>query len=296
MPHQHDYKQRFSDLLLFFPPFGETQLQPFAAENISASVVTRKNESTLPSEERKRFVDAVREMMRTGSYQNMAAIHANMRNNMHGSMGRLGLNRFLSWHRRFLLAFEQELRKVDAQLTGATVSDLGIPYWRWSNNHDFPSWLLDVTPAFGSGGIGSNVEPRAIGADGTLPTIAHVNQMMNNYSASFDGSRRRFGGANEYEKFTFCLEGWADDLPAHNHVHAWVGGVMNNTSHSPADPIFWLHHCEIDRLWWIWQQAHANSHPSVSRDQLQLTPWIESNYYSVLDVTSIGYTFESNVP
>jgi tyrosinase len=238
-------------------------------------------------------------MMRRGIYQNIAVIHANMDYAMHGFMrgrARLGLNRFLSWHRRYLLAFEQELRKVDAEITGAAVSDLGLPYWRWPENGSFPSWLLDVLPAFGSSGPGSNIEPREIGAGGALPTIEQVDEILNDFAASFDRSRRRFDGANEYEKFTFCLEGWADGLSAHNHVHAWVGGVMNNTSYSPADPIFWLHHCEIDRLWWIWQQAHVNSHPSVPRDQLQLTPWTESNYYSVLDVASIGYIFDSNNP
>lgn len=296
MSHQHTHQQRFSDLLLFDPPFGEVEFRPFAVDALSVSVVTRKNEFTLPLEERTRFINALREMMRTGSYQNIAVIHANMRHNMHGSMGRLGLNRFLSWHRRYLLAFEQELRKVDADLTGAEVSDLGIPYWRWSENPNFPSWLLDVLPAFGSEGIGSDVEAREIGANGALPNINQVDEILTGFAASFDRSRRRFDGANEYEKFTFCLEGWADGLPAHNHVHVWVGGVMNNTSYSPADPIFWLHHCEIDRLWWIWQQTHPNSHPSVLRDQLQLTPWTESNYYSVLDIASIGYAFESSIP
>ncbi|MCQ8130366.1 tyrosinase family protein [Methylomonas rivi] len=296
MSHQHAHQQRFSDWLLFDPPFGEVEFRHIAADVLSVSVVTRKNESTLPSEERIRFINALREMMHRGSYQNIAVIHANMHHNMHGAMGRLGLNRFLSWHRRFLLAFEQELRKVDAELTGSDVSDLGIPYWRWSENSNFPSWLLDVFPAFGSGGIGSNIEPREIGANGALPNINQVDEILTNFADSFDRSRRRFDGANEYEKFTFCLEGWADDLPAHNHVHVWVGGVMNNTSYSPADPIFWLHHCEIDRLWWIWQQAHTNSHPSVSRDQLQLTPWTESNYYSLLDIASIGYAFESTIP
>lgn len=296
MSNQHAHQQRFSDLILFDPPFEEADFRPFALDDLSVPVVTRKNESTLPSEERVRFINAIQEMMRTGSYQSITVIHANMRHNMHGFMGRLGLNRFLSWHRRYLLAFEQELRKVDAELTGAAVSDLGIPYWRWPENGDFPSWLLDVLPAFGSSGPGSFIEPREIGAGGALPTIDEVDTILNDFPASFDRSRRRFDGANEYEKFTFCLEGWADGLSAHNHVHEWVGGVMNNTSYSPADPIFWLHHCEIDRLWWIWQQAHMNSHPSVPRDQLQLTPWTESNYYSVLDVTSIGYIFDGNNP
>lgn len=52
----------------------------------------------------------------------------------------------------------------------------------------------------------------------------------------------------------------------HNVVHLWIGGVwgpdginqgqmvMNS---SPNDPMFWLHHANIDRLWWVWEQTHG---------------------------------------
>src|SRR5262249_48570557 len=38
----------------------------------------------------------------------------------------------------------------------------------------------------------------------------------------------------------------------HNPVHSWVGGTMSRMT-SPNDPVFFLHHCNIDRLWWMWQ-------------------------------------------
>ena len=55
----------------------------------------------------------------------------------------------------------------------------------------------------------------------------------------------------------------------HSQVHVWVGGVWNvvgegtpyqgsmvpNTS--PNDPVFFIHHCNGDRLWWQWQQIHG---------------------------------------
>ena len=31
---------------------------------------------------------------------------------------------------------------------------------------------------------------------------------------------------------------------------------------SPLDPIFWLHHCNIDRLWASWAALHSNAVPS----------------------------------
>jgi hypothetical protein len=38
----------------------------------------------------------------------------------------------------------------------------------------------------------------------------------------------------------------------HNRVHAWVGGSMIPIT-SPNDPVFFLHHCFMDKLWSDWQ-------------------------------------------
>lgn len=39
----------------------------------------------------------------------------------------------------------------------------------------------------------------------------------------------------------------------HNFGHGWVGGHMGHPLTSPNDLIFFLHHCNIDRLWAEWQ-------------------------------------------
>ena len=39
------------------------------------------------------------------------------------------------------------------------------------------------------------------------------------------------------------------ELVPHNVVHGSIGGLMNNPNSAALDPIFWLHHCNIDRLW-----------------------------------------------
>jgi tyrosinase len=68
----------------------------------------------------------------------------------------------------------------------------------------------------------------------------------------------------------------------HNYIHGLVGGfvldtTMNSpflplgtmTSHSsPYDPVFWLHHSNIDRLWTQWQEnGHEGSNFYPSLDQ-----------------------------
>ena len=57
------------------------------------------------------------------------------------------------------------------------------------------------------------------------------------------------------------LEGWSPDTrqqPAphlHNQVHVFIGGDMEQGT-SPNDPLFYLNHANIDRLWAAWQQKH----------------------------------------
>lgn len=48
------------------------------------------------------------------------------------------------------------------------------------------------------------------------------------------------------------------EVKLHNTVHAVIGGQMNSGS-SPNDPVFFLHHCNVDRLWDQWQQRHGDA-------------------------------------
>ena len=40
----------------------------------------------------------------------------------------------------------------------------------------------------------------------------------------------------------------------HNRVHLWVGGNMAPMT-SPNDPVFFLHHCFVDKAWADWQEV-----------------------------------------
>lgn len=58
--------------------------------------------------------------------------------------------------------------------------------------------------------------------------------------------------ANSYNAFSFDLE----DI--HNLVHVLIGGDMVDIAVSAFDPIFWLHHCNVDRLMALYQASHPN--------------------------------------
>ncbi|KAL0572405.1 hypothetical protein V5O48_009566 [Marasmius crinis-equi] len=60
-----------------------------------------------------------------------------------------------------------------------------------------------------------------------------------------------------FELFRIELEGTpvTSTAKVHDGGHFAVSGEMNNRYSSPGDPLFYLHHAALDRLWWIWQQA-----------------------------------------
>lgn len=109
------------------------------------------------------------------------------------------------------------------------------------------------------------------------------------------------------------LEGWYGAGSIHNRVHVWVGGSML-LSTSPNDPVFWLHHCNVDRLWAVWQQRHPGLgyHPTgegpergpqghnlrdakIFADEGQPVPWQgENTVESVLDHHAMGYRYDTD--
>lgn len=52
------------------------------------------------------------------------------------------------------------------------------------------------------------------------------------------------------------------ELDPHNTVHVMVGGlggIMTDPNYAALDPLFWLHHCNIDRLWSAWLTSDKNT-------------------------------------
>ena len=83
----------------------------------------------------------------------------------------------------------------------------------------------------------------------------------------------------------------------HDGIHVWVGGIGGDMASVPFatwDPIFWSHHCMIDRLWWLWQLRHGiNNIPSELLDQ-ELSPF-PFTVRRVLNIHELGYDYAGSV-
>ena len=239
----------------------------------------RKWASKLSVAEQQRFITTIT-TLNTGKsptpFAQLVADHADMSHVMHGSIGPVGRQRFLPWHRDFLLQLEQAMQAIDPLAF--------IPYWKWSVNRQVPAWIASTLPTVklpaingmgGMGGMGATTVKvwrsphQAVG----LPTAAQIRSLDANTSL-------------DYTQFTALLESY------HNTVHGWVGGTMNNILVSPADPLFWMNHAEIDRIWAAWQAnpANAGKSPSLAGQSRVMDPWPQTAS-SLQSISAIGYSY-----
>ncbi|MFF5973874.1 tyrosinase family protein [Streptomyces sp. NPDC012769] len=273
-------------------------------------MTVRKNQAALTADEKRRFVDALLALKRTGRYDTFVTTHNAFIMGDTDTGDRVGHRSpsFLPWHRRFLIEFEQALQSVDPTVT--------LPYWDWTADRTSRSslWAPDFLGGTGRARDGQVIDGpfaraggrwavnvrvdgrdylrRDLGAGGRqLPTRAEVDSVlaMETYdtapwNSSSDGFRNH-------------LEGWRG-VNLHNRVHVWVGGQMA-TGVSPNDPVFWLHHAFIDKLWADWQARHPRSTylpaagtPNVVDLHDTMRPWNDVTPADMLDHTR-HYTFDT---
>ena len=84
----------------------------------------------------------------------------------------------------------------------------------------------------------------------------------------------------------------------HSNVHIAVGGQTGTMAgaSSPADPLFWLHHANIDRLWATWQTSPNNANPPNTTTKLQPATGYPVRFGTrvadVLDTTALDYSYK----
>jgi tyrosinase len=205
---------------------------------------------------------------------------------------------FLPWHRAYLVAFERICR----QLSGD--NNFALPYWDWTANPQLPAAF--ATQMY-------NGQPNPL-YDATRPsqtvTISPTYVGASVISAiyietSFEvfGSTRPTGQnstASTWQRVT-GTKGPFESGP-HDHVHTTVLGDMLQLW-SPLDPVFWLHHCNIDRIWDHWNSlGRANTSDALWRTfsfsgqfvnpsgASGTTPYNPS-VTGVLDILSLGYRY-----
>ncbi|XP_062614565.1 uncharacterized protein LOC134276321 [Saccostrea cucullata] len=199
----------------------------------------RREYRSLSEEERTIYHNAVRSLKSKSpprNYDTIARYHeANVGKSAYG-----GPN-FPGWHRVYLLIYEEALIeasggqlqalpyidwRLDSRLSESTQSVLWTPQFLGTgnglvNNGPFANWKVDGSSLIRNVGLGSQLTPEA-----EIQRLYNINSV------------RRFGTDLEFLDIT---------------THSYIGGLMLDLRRATFDPVYFMHHCFIDYLWWRYQ-------------------------------------------
>jgi len=155
---------------------------------------------------------------------------------------------FLSWHRMYLYYFERIVRKYSG------VSNWALPFWNYSNGNARALPTVFRNPSNSTNPLFISQRRASINTGSPLTTSTVSIECLN--VIPFTGtiaSIESFGGESipAPQQFWSGGTGALENVP-HNVVHNAIGGLMRDPRTAAQDPIFWLHHCNIDRLWESW--------------------------------------------
>lgn len=181
---------------------------------------------------------------------------------------------FVSWHRIFLFYFEEIVRSFVKKLHGSEAAEVwALPYWNYCRGGEYAS----LPEAFRQPATSSNplyVEERSplINAGGQIRRAA--------YESTKALARPHFIGVEEFgsgreEVRQFGHNGGVFEITPHGTVHDSVGGGgwMSDIRKAAKDPIFWLHHCNIDRIWAQWiAQGGGRENPTEAA-------WLDQSFH-----------------
>lgn len=238
---------------------------------------------------------------------------------------------FLPWHRGYLLALEAQLRADIVDLGGPAT--WALPYWNYFGgtqgvNAKLPPAFTEVklpdgtdnplfvTMRYGPDSDGNvyiptdkwdSVHPKDKNwtyGDVTEKCLSNDKYTGSDMSTPLPG----FGGPESLFSHNGGSHGNVESNP-HDLVHVYTGGSLTATNYglmadpgtAALDPIFYLHHSNIDRLWATWNGA-GNANPTDAgwlngpiRKFVMPMPSNESWSYTPREVSSLAalnYTYQ----
>jgi tyrosinase len=244
---------------------------------------------------------------------------------------------FLPWHRAYLVEFEEVVRGHVVELGGP--ADWGLPYWNYTDFAAEQDRLALPLPLQGDtlpdDVTVPGVEPRA---DGSFPNPlfnptrqgpdpngnpgwASATRALQrpHYANQQDTGRVSFGGGvienpnNPGQFHGAANEIGQLDLQPHGSTHVEVGGTMGRFETAALDPAFWIHHCNVDRLWETYARDLGHGYPfenGVGAGTSAEQSWRNQQFRfrkpdgttkvwrapDVLDLDVLGYAYDTTKP
>ncbi|KAK1676259.1 hypothetical protein BDP55DRAFT_703767 [Colletotrichum godetiae] len=200
---------------------------------------------------------------------------------------------FPTWHWAYLLRLENALRSAPGCSNVAlpywnemsdTSLEKGLPFLFTQKDYKFKDGKSDPNPLFsyklqkavhhlkndGTDKPNGHTKPQGYDTEKTREHNVEVNQLPPGHPADLlndnvkrwlnpkalknhEGAMIPEGASDNYKR---CL-----DAPNYTNVNvkAFANGDMGENDTAAFDPVFYLHHCYIDRMFWAWQNIHNKS-------------------------------------
>ncbi|GAB1607023.1 Hemocyanin A-type, units Ode to Odg,Hemocyanin, beta-C chain unit D,Hemocyanin type 2 unit a,Hemocyanin [Argonauta hians] len=237
--------------VIFTPGLGNYGEGRGWIEPVTSANRIRKNLEDLEVGEMESLRNSFKQMKRDGTYEKIAAFHGLPAQcpNQDGSKVFTcclhGMANFLHWHRLYTVSVEHELL-----VRGSSVA---VPYWDWLKPFEELPKLINEATFYNSRNL--RIEPNPF----FMGKIS-----FENTETDRDPQTELFGNHYFYDKALFVFEQtdfceFSTHLEVlHNSLHSWLGGrdphSLSSLDYAAYDPVFFLHHSNIDRLWAIWQE------------------------------------------
>lgn len=172
---------------------------------------------------------------------------------------------FLLWHRIYLMHFEKIVRKLSGK------ADFALPYWHYTDkaNQVLPKMLRNKSSALYTPSRLSSLN-QGVAIHGAVKEKLDVKNLMENTDfATFNST---IDGAPHGAMHVYIGGGYSAET-IYNPIYQQynVQGLMGKVPSAGFDPVFWLHHGEIDFLWEQWDQSEKGERPTLA--DLEQASW-----------------------
>ena len=163
-------------------------------------------------------------------------------------------NHFLPWHRMFLFFFEQIIREVSGR------ADFTLPYWDYTSSDPAKRGILPLQfrlPNDPLWGVLYRSDRLSLANSGQRIDLNQPTDQMDITATMAAASYSNVGTV-----LGFCR---SIDANIHGRIHVLTGNSSNMGSipNSARDPLFWVHHAQIDRLWASWNANYGGLNPTT---------------------------------
>ncbi len=166
---------------------------------------------------------------------------------------------FFPWHRMYVYWLEQILRQASGD------PQFALPYWDYSDPAQRLLPAIFRQPADSSNPLfepsrrsGFNAGTRGLAFADVDARTAFAQNAFSSTSSPYG-----FGGYPRTPSHASGTHGALESSP-HDNVHVAIGGYMQDINKAARDPIFWLHHANVDRMWNKWLSTGTHSNPTGS--------------------------------